>query len=173
MAYQGIVEAKLQIRIPRRGLYALYLTVHTPTTMLPAGSYGCRFQLGSGAVAGHISSAGPADAVVGTAVCNTTNTPAPGRSGCNADGSVAPLTGDSVTCSAIFANQRGREAAIELVQTTEGQTTVIRRNAGTLPLPLVEIYLAYSPPGGPAPGTYSCRYLLDGQVAAEKPFTIA
>ena len=173
MTYQGVVEAKLDIRVPRRGLYSLYLTLYTPTTMLPAGSYGCRFQLGRRAVAGRIRSGGPADPVVGTAVCNTSDTSAPGSSGCNADASVAPLTGDSITCSALFANQKGREAAIELVQTVDGQPIVLQRIAGTIPLPLVELYLAYSPPGGPVPGTYSCRYIVDGQVAAEKPFTIA
>jgi hypothetical protein len=173
MTYQGVAEAKLNIRVPRRGLYSLYLTLYTPTTLLPAGSYGCRFQLGRRAVAGRIRSGGPANPVVGTAVCNTSDTSAPGASGCNADASVVPLTGDSITCSALFANQKGREATIEVVQTVEGQATVLQRIGGMVPLPLVELYLAYSPPGGPAPGTYSCRYIVDGQVAAEKPFTIA
>jgi hypothetical protein len=173
LTYQGAVEGRLTIRVPRSGLFSVFVTLRFPTTLLPAGSYGCRFQIGRRGVAGSARSAGPADPVVGAAVCDTTAASEPGQSGCETDASAVPLTGDSITCSAVFAGRQGRLGAIELVNKSDGAETVVGRVELPLPLPLTELYLTYSPPGGPAPGTYACRYLVDGQVIAEKPFTIA
>jgi hypothetical protein len=170
MTYNGVVQGRLNLRVPGRGRFSLWVTFDLSSTQLPAGAFGCRFQVGTKAVAGTLQSAGPAGPIVSPSVCLSANVVGAGR-GCRADASAAPLAaGQPATCSAVFAGQAGHPVAIELVNTTTGQPVVVGRAGGSLPYPIVD---AFASLGALTAGSYSCRFLLDEQVVAEKAFTVA
>lgn len=170
MTYNGAVQGRLNVRVPAPGRYSVWVSFDLASTQLPAGAFGCRFQLGSKAASGTVRSTGPAGPIVSPSVCLSANVVAAGR-GCRADESAAPLqAGQPATCSAVFAGQGGHQAAIELVNTTSGQPVVLGRAGGSLPFPIVD---AFASLGALTAGSYACRFLLDDQVVAEKPFTIA
>jgi hypothetical protein len=170
MTYNGAEQGRLNVRIPARGRYSVWLTLDLTSTQLPAGAFGCRFQLGSRAASGTVRSAGPAGPIVNPLVCLSGNILAAGR-GCRADESVGPLqAGQPATCSAVFAGQTGHRVAIDLVNTTSGQPVVLSHVAGMLNFPIVD---AWASIGALTSGSYACRFLLDDQVVAEKAFTVA
>jgi hypothetical protein len=169
MTYNGAVEGRLNLRIPRSGRYSLWLTLDLTSTQLPAGAFGCRFQVGSKAASGTVRSSGPAGPIVNPSVCLSANVVGANR-GCRADESTAPLAaGQPATCSAVFAGQAGHQAAVELVNMTSGQPVVVGRVGGALPIPIVD---AFASLGALAAGSYSCRFLLDEHLVAEKAFTV-
>ena len=172
LLYAGSVEATINLRVPATGEYFIYIVVRFPISQLPAGTYGCRFQTGRRALAGSVRSAGPPGPLVGTAVCPTSTIAMPGMAGCDRDYAATPLPAGPLTCSTLIAARKGHQAAVELVSTTTPeQPTVLSRFEGTVPLPLTEAFLNYSAPV--QPGTYACRFYLDGQLVAEKPFSVA
>jgi hypothetical protein len=84
------------------------------------------------------------------------------------------LSARSLACSVVLVRMRGRTAATQLQrQDADGWTTLYQAR-DTLPVPIAEAWAYTSAPSGQpfASGSYRCRFLVDGRVAATKLLSV-
>jgi WD40-like Beta Propeller Repeat len=136
---------------------------------LPAGRYLCDFAIGNRHARVAFNAPGSRDVVRVPAACSTARTSEHACDFWSPD--VRPFAPThSVTCSAIFAGRQGRPVEIDIFQGTK----LLSAGKDRLEYPITSEWARTSA----APrqffprGDYLCRFLLDGQVVAERPFTI-
>jgi hypothetical protein len=77
----------------------------------------------------------------------------------------------SVTCSAVFVHRQGHPVEIDIIR----GSTVLYAGKDTLGYPITSEWARTSAARRQflGAGDYACRFVLDGAVVAERPFTIA
>lgn len=173
--YDGEVVRSDTVRL-RRGTYRRFTGGYLPTTPMPGGRYGCTFTLGSKRVSATFQSGGPVGSILAPVVCLTQNTDEPRETPCNADESATPLgPTNSLTCSAVFPGQRGNRVGIEFLRLVDGVWTSVFRFDDVLAFPITEEWAWTSAPAGEnlAAGEWECRFYLDEQQVAARPFRVA
>jgi len=159
-------------KIAERTIFQLAVYYELPI-VLPAGRYTCTVTAVGKSVRAKINGGGQAGAVVEPAVCSPLHLSAVGN--CTADESAAALAPtSSLTCSGYFVGRKGRFGAVELLYNNDGVWTSMSKREGSIGKPIIGAFLtAPSALGQPyAPGQYACRFIVDGQTAVEKLFTV-
>lgn len=173
MEFAGGTQYSITRKVPRRTRLQLAFGVEFPATM-PAGAFTCRFTAGKQKASARMRSAGPAGPVVWTAACDSTLL-RPDGSGCGTDQSTAPLAStSSLGCSAWAVGQQGKAVTVELLFESGGVWT--RVDGADLrprrPISALSITVP-SALGAPfAPGSYACRFSVEGRLLGEKLFTV-
>lgn len=172
MTYEGEVQYGFHERL-KRGWHRELMGVYMHATAMPGGRYTCKFSLGKKRTAVSFRSGGPTGSVVGPAVCLTSHTK---QNACTSDESGTPFgsaTTPSITCTGVFPRLKGHPVEIDFLRlNADGTTTTLQRETDTLPYPITEEY-AFKAGVWATPGQYSCRYLVDGTIAADKHFTVS
>lgn len=137
---------------------------------MPGGRYACEFSLGPRRARVAFTGRGSRDAVRVPAACSTARTSEHACDFYSPDPSRIPPT-HSVTCSAVFVGRQGRAVEIDILR----GSTVLYAGKDSLRYPITSEWARTSAPPRQflGAGDYACRFLVDGSVIAERPFTIA
>ena len=175
--YEGqlVVRRHWRLRHGWRPIW-VYMFSDVPTPQ-PGGHYACQISLGNQRAVVTFQSAGLTGPIVAPAVCETLDTE---RGFCLSDESGTPFaeSTQSVTCTGLFPNLKGHPVEIDFLRLNpDGTTTTMLAWRHTLLHPISSVSVSLNnvlldiswTPGG----QYSCRYLLDGAVVADKHFTVS
>jgi hypothetical protein len=175
--YEGQLVVRHQGQL-RHGWHPIWVHMFSDAaTPQPGGHYACRISLGKQQAVVTFRSAGPTGPIVAPAVCETAHTK---RGFCTSDESGTPFAAStqSVTCTGLFPNLKGHPIEIDFLRLNPDSTTTtllawphtLLHPISAVSVSLRNVLLDISwTPGG----LYSCRYLLDGAVVADKHFTIS
>ena len=173
--YRGGVAHTIGPTLLRPGTYPAWIYENVKIDQpLPGGSWRCEFTLGSARTDVAFTSGGPEGDVVNVAVCGRQTTVRHETSGlilCRKDDSTAVLpASEPVRCSATFAGVPGKVALLEIVRRGVRRTSVDFVVGSTIWLGTVQL----RPSEGATlqPGSFACRFSLDGEIVAEKPFAV-
>jgi len=136
---------------------------------LPAGAYACEFSLGKSRLRVAFRPSGPAQTLLVPLACRTAATYEGACSSYSGRSATLAAT-HSVTCSAIVARRQGRRVEIDFLR---GGTRLYVAT-DVLRYPITSEWAHTSAAHGrPLPaGDYRCRFLVGGQLIAEKAFTV-
>jgi hypothetical protein len=145
----------------------------------PGGVLECLVSAGTARATATLQSAGPTGAIVDAAVCLGAHARRVGSQRnfpvCQQDESAQPVLAAvkdaTVVCNAIYPNQIGRDATIELLH----DGSVLGLTKFRINYPLTQAYIERpSPPGLYVfpPGNYTCRFTIGGGQAVESSFSI-
>ncbi|MGH7883155.1 MAG: hypothetical protein ACREN8_09670 [Candidatus Dormibacteraceae bacterium] len=146
---------------------------------LPGGDWSCRFGLGSVTQEIKFQLQGPTGTLLYPAACsNLQEEPTSGAPLCRQ--SMEQINSPSeLVCSDVIFGSKGKEVAIELSYTGGSAPHFARTSAGVATTPLFPNVGAFAPAdvGQPTPtmppGSYSCRWTIDGQSAGSKDFSVS
>ncbi len=168
ITYNGALQYDYT-EVVKPGTRRRVIGVYMHNTQMPAGSYACRFDLGSRHLGATFRSAGPSGNLLGPAACLGAHSV--NESECPHDESASPLPPtNSVSCSAVFARKSGRTAQIALL---DPDGSVLQSHSVALHYPITEAGATFTASSGTfAAGSYSCRFSVAGQQA-NRPFRIS
>lgn len=145
-----------------------FLTIGGGT--FPGGSWRCDLTAGGEKASATFTTSGPTGPVTSLAACLTKDTVLAGPvRACKRDTPTLPAT-DAVTCSAVYALARGRQARADVLFGGRPTGLTLSRK---VPLTISVFGVQVSKRGGMPGGRYACVFSLDGAKVATKTFRIA
>jgi hypothetical protein len=175
LLYQGQMLYSYRARL-RRGTRRRYISYTAAPFDMPGGTYTCRFAVGSNAVSTSFESGGPRGPVQAPYVCRPRDTV---YGLCPTDQSATAFAaGQNLSCSAVFAGQKGKRVTWQVLFHQGSEWTLVQGGDYPARSPIEPMGFNF-PVFGPDPaqyrpaGDYACRFLIDGQVAAEARFSVA
>jgi hypothetical protein len=162
--YEGQLERSYSLSLNGRRTRAIVAMFPTLGDV-PGGRYSCEFTLGRAHASVTGTSGGPRTSVRGAAAC-----PAYGTGSRVCDEHEPDFYGHAIACSVVLVKMKGHVATTQL-QRQDGPTwTTLYAAKDDLGVPIAEVW-AYTSADFRL-GDYRCRFLVDGDVVAEKPFAL-
>lgn len=166
--YDGMLQFQYTEHVGR-GSHTRLIGTYFYDTKMPSGGYSCRFAVGSHHLGKSFRSAGPTEALLGPSVCLGAHHV--GDDECPRDEGNVPLPATSrITCDAVFARERGRTAAITLL---DSHGNVVDFQDDSLGYPITEAGATFTSSASAfAPGSYDCSFAVAGQ-RADRGFSVS
>jgi hypothetical protein len=175
ISYRGGLAHEIGPTVLKPGVYPAWVFENIKVDQpLPGGSWRCEFSVGSARTSLTFASGGPVGDIVNVAVCSRDGTVRHESSKltlCRRDDSAALLpAGEPVFCSATFAGVTGKIALLEILRggVRKSSTDFVVGSTIWLGTVLLRPYATATL----QPGEFVCRFSLDGQVVAERPFLV-